>query len=222
LGNLTCFWPVQPATHSSSLPPLLDAPHGSARAARHRPNPPARRGTCWFFQRNPRRDRGFRRAVPATKHADLIHPAVFSTPGLDAPGRPIRNRQTIRAHLRGATKRRRRQPDYWIRQAQYDPGHINGPHLILPADWDADLPTIWRNSYQTASRTALQAPGRTHEGTPTVMMKKTCASSSPTSDGFASMRNKPLALSQHRDFKQSFSAVVPPKRALRGSRREPT
>jgi pimeloyl-ACP methyl ester carboxylesterase len=85
--------------------------------------------------------------------------------------------------------------NYWgAGKAQYDPGKITVPTLILHAEWDADLPSYLAQNYFTQLKnTPYKRMIELSEGTHTVMMEKNRMQFFRELMGFLD-EEKPLAL----------------------------
>src|SRR6201994_2840326 len=135
------------------------------------------------------------KGVPEDKKATLIPPGVFDA-WADAtwatdPEAAKHSPPMLRA-ANGVTEDNR---NYWSAgKAQYDPGKITVPTLILHAEWDADLPSyLAQNYFKQLTNTPYKRMIELSEGTHTVMMEKNRMQFFHELMGFLD-EEKPLAL----------------------------
>jgi pimeloyl-ACP methyl ester carboxylesterase len=135
------------------------------------------------------------KGVPEGKKATLIPPGVFDA-WADAtwatdPEASKHSPPMLRA-ANGVTEDSR---NYWSAgKAQYDPGKITVPTLILHAEWDADLPSyLAQNYFKQLTNTPYKRMIELSEGTHTVMMEKNRMQFFHELMGFLD-EEKPLAL----------------------------
>ena len=135
------------------------------------------------------------KGVAADKQADLIPPGVFDA-WADAtwatdPESAKQNPPMLRAP-NGVMEDSR---NYWSAgKAQYDPGKITVPPLLLHAEWDADLPSYLAQGYfAQLKNTPYKRLIELSEGTHTVMMEKNRMQFFHELMGFLD-EEKPLAL----------------------------
>jgi len=133
--------------------------------------------------------------VPENKQADLIPPGVFeawaaATWATD-PESSKQNPPMLRAP-NGVIEDSR---NYWSAgKAQYDPGKITVPTLLLHAEWDADLPSYQAQAYfAQLKNTPYKRLIELSEGTHTVMLEKNRMQFFHELMGFLD-EEKPLAL----------------------------
>jgi pimeloyl-ACP methyl ester carboxylesterase len=135
------------------------------------------------------------KGVPEDKQAGLIPPGVFEA-WADAtwatdPDAAKQSPPMLRAPNGVAEDNM----NYWgAGKAQYDPGKITVPTLILHAEWDADLPSYLAQNYFTQLKnTPYKRMIELSEGTHTVMMEKNRMQFFRELMGFLD-EEKPLAL----------------------------
>jgi pimeloyl-ACP methyl ester carboxylesterase len=133
--------------------------------------------------------------VPADKQAGLIPPGVFEA-WADAtwatdPEASKQNPPMLRAPNGVAEDN----SNYWSAgKAQYDPGKITVPTLLLHAEWDADLPSyLAQNYFKQLTNTPYKRLIELSEGTHTVMLEKNRMQFFRELMGFLD-EEKPLAL----------------------------
>jgi pimeloyl-ACP methyl ester carboxylesterase len=135
------------------------------------------------------------KGVAEDKQADLIPPGVFdawanATWATD-PEAAKKNPPMLRAP-NGVMEDNK---NYWSAgKAQYDPGKITVPTLLLHAEWDADLPSyLAQNYFAQLKNTPYKRLIELSEGTHTVMMEKNRMQFFRELMGFLD-EEKPLAL----------------------------
>jgi pimeloyl-ACP methyl ester carboxylesterase len=135
------------------------------------------------------------KGVPEDKKATLIPPGVFdawadATWATDAEA--AKHSPPMLRAANGVTEDNR---NYWSAgKAQYDPGKITVPTLILHAEWDADLPSyLAQNYFKQLTNTPYKRMIELSEGTHTVMMEKNRMQFFHELMGFLD-EEKPLAL----------------------------
>ncbi len=135
------------------------------------------------------------KGVPEDKQADLIPPGVFdawaeATWATD-PESSKQNPPMLRAP-NGVVEDSMK---YWsVGKAQYDPGKITVPTLLLHAEWDADLPSYLAQGYfAQLKNTPYKRLIELSEGTHTVMLEKNRMQFFHELMGFLD-EEKPLAL----------------------------
>ena len=135
------------------------------------------------------------KGVAADKQADLIPPGVFDA-WADATWAtdPEASKHTP-PMLRATNGVGQDSRNYWSAgKAQYDPGKITVPTLILHAEWDADLPSyLAQNYFKQLKNTPYKRMIELSEGTHTVMMEKNRMQFFHELMGFLD-EEKPLAL----------------------------
>jgi pimeloyl-ACP methyl ester carboxylesterase len=135
------------------------------------------------------------KGVAEDKQADMIPPGVFdawanATWATD-PEAAKKNPPMLRAP-NGVMEDNK---NYWSAgKAQYDPGKITVPTLLLHAEWDADLPSyLAQNYFAQLKNTPYKRLIELSEGTHTVMMEKNRMQFFRELMGFLD-EEKPLAL----------------------------
>jgi pimeloyl-ACP methyl ester carboxylesterase len=135
------------------------------------------------------------KGVPEDKQAELIPPGVFEA-WADATWAtdPEAAKQSP-PMLRAPNGVFEDNTNYWgAGKAQYDPGKITVPTLILHAEWDADLPSyLAQNYFAQLKNTPYKRMIELSEGTHTVMMEKNRMQFFRELMGFLD-EEKPLAL----------------------------
>jgi pimeloyl-ACP methyl ester carboxylesterase len=135
------------------------------------------------------------KGVAADKQADLIPPGVFDAWANATWATDPESSKHNPPMLRAANGVADDSMKYWSAgKAQYDPGKITVPTLLLHAEWDADLPSYLAQGYfAQLKNTPYKRLIELSEGTHTVMMEKNRMQFFRELMGFLD-EEKPLAL----------------------------
>jgi pimeloyl-ACP methyl ester carboxylesterase len=135
------------------------------------------------------------KGVPADKQADLIPPGVFDAWANATWATDPESSKHSPPMLRATNGVGEDSRNYWSAgKAQYDPGKITVPTLILHAEWDADLPSyLAQNYFKQLKNTPYKRMIELSEGTHTVIMEKNRMQFFHELMGFLD-EEKPLAL----------------------------
>ncbi len=135
------------------------------------------------------------KGVPEDKQATLIPPGVFEAWADATWATDPEAAKHSPPMLRAPNGVFSDSLNYWnAGKAQYDPGKITVPTLILHAEWDADLPSyLAQNYFKQLTNTPYKRLIELSEGTHTVMMEKNRMQFFHELIGFLD-EEKPLAL----------------------------